>query len=745
MEQPRHNRPFLSTMIAVLCGWTVVAGVSPGAEIVTPIPAVPVDPPSKASASGLHYLWEQPPVERDALSKTPFVCGWDEPSYVEDLPNTVSHLSSYAIDDFSCRGPMPITSIHWWGSYQEWLGTKLPTVGLPDAWRFIFYGVSAFDATRPGDEIKKFDVDASRVSAEWVAFDRFGDKTSDSCFEYTLALSSGEYFLPTAYTGDVFWISIAAVYKTQKPNNVWGWKTRPAGWEAGAQKISTDYAMTPQGLPMSSINILPVERTDACGQKKAYDMTFALDTDSSWIKAEQPFTGLRDWTYYEDEESTATGQAISAIGPKWMQEPDKTSSGQNVDATADTPQSWEPEIVADDFECKSTGPINSIMIWGAWYNGAPGGDASNAEFVLSIRENLPPSGSRTYSMPGQVLWTQTFKKGDFSVLASNTDDQGYSSSAANKSYSKFLWQGYQYTFSISDETAFVQAGTADKPVVYWLSVQARVTRTGNATPRFGWKTSATTSNADAVWAKGQEPYSGTWKKWSYPALHARSGQPTAMAFSLMTISLATSETVEREVADDWKSEDAQPLVAAAWWGSYLGYTYEACACNDKPAPVRPTYFLLSIWSNVPDPDISKSQDFAHPGEKLWEYAAMKYEEVLVGFDSGPADGNTANGREPVFRYSVTLPTYKKFTPEAGNTYWLSVMAVYANPKAVNYPWGWTNHEQTSGAAAVVGTDSTDTTPRPIRTWQRLYNGARDPEDMSFILFQQGQTFSFIPL
>ena len=42
------------------------------------------------------------------------------------------------------------------------------------------------------------DVDPSRVSAEWVGFDRFRDKTSDSCFEYALTLNSGEYFVPTA-------------------------------------------------------------------------------------------------------------------------------------------------------------------------------------------------------------------------------------------------------------------------------------------------------------------------------------------------------------------------------------------------------------------------------------------------------------------------------------------------------------------------------------------------------------------
>ncbi len=692
--------------------------------------------PVTIGASQPHYVWEQPPLELDALSKTPFVCGWDQASYVEEI-DVMKDVKYYAMDDFHCADSSPVTSIHWWGSYKGWQGTVLPA-GLPDVWRITFFESVPDEANYPGAEARKFDVDPDRVSAEWVALERLNNKTTDSCFKYTLTLNSREYFWPAEHEGSVFWISIQAVYKTERAEHPWGWSTRPKPWGAGAWQLATSPGVTP-GVTAAAAMQGPVTGSNSCGQNVPYDMSFALGTDSSWIKAEQPFTGLRDWAYYEDAVSKATGQMISGIFPKWTQMPDRTSSGQNVDATSDTPKSWDPEIIADDFECRQTGSIDSITIWGGWYNGAPDDDPGNVEFVLSIHADLPPSGSRAYSMPGAVLWTRTFKKGQFGVQASNTEDQGYSSSAASKSFSKFIWQGYQYFFSISDETAFVQTGTADKPVVYWLSVQAKVNRVGDTTPRFGWKTSTATSGGDAVWAKGTEPYSGSWQKWSYPFGHPRSGQAASMAFTLYTTAVNTSETVEHEVADDWKSEGTAPLVAAAWWGSYVGYTYQACACNDQPEPVKPAYFLLSIWSHVPDPNSANPQDFAHPGEKLWEYAALKYNEVLVGFDNGPAGGNPANGREPVFRYSVTLPTYKRFVPEAGRTYWLSVMAVYSNPKAVNYPWGWTNHEQASVTPAVVGLDATDASGQTVRTWQRLRSGANDLEDMSFTLFQQGQT------
>jgi hypothetical protein len=637
---------------------------------------------------------------------------------------------------------MPITSIHWWGSYQGWQGSTLPAI-QPDSWRITFSANLPPDTytawSRPGTQLKQFEVEPNRVSLTWVGVDHFPDKPSDSCFEYSLTLNPTEYFWSGVYDGnDVFWIGITALYKTQRSNYVWGWKTRPAQWGAGAVKYVSSLTTTPSGQQISSIAMFPLTATSPCGQNATYDMTFAFDTDPSWIQVEQPFTGLRDWAHYADETSKATGTAASSIAIKWQQLPDLSSSGQDVDATIDSPKTWNAEILADDFQCTIPGPITLIDIWGSWYFDAlPGGDAGNADFTLSIREDLPPSGSRTYSMPGKVLWTKTFKKGQFTVQASTSADQGFSSSAASQYIQNNHYHAYKYTFAIDSAEAFAQTGTADKPVVYWLSVQAQVTHVTGMMYRFGWKTSTSTWNDDAVWAQAQEPYSGTWQKWSYPALHPRSGQKTAMAFTITTSSYTTFQSVERQVADDWKSDRNLPVIAASWSGSYLGYTYQPCACNDKPVPTKPDYFLLSIWSNVPDPDVNNPQDFSQPGQKLWEYEASDYDEVLVGFDKDPPDANTTKGREPVYRYTVNLPISKWFTPaKANDTYWFSVMAVYAYPKVANYPWGWTNHSYVFGGAAVAGTDRTDSTGKKVRTWQPLKDETGASADMSFTLFQQ---------
>ncbi|MDH7599455.1 MAG: hypothetical protein QHH07_07460 [Sedimentisphaerales bacterium] len=54
-----------------------------------------------------------------------------------------------------------------------------------------------------------------------MAGDKFPGEPEDSCFRYILTLEPAEYFRPAAYDGDVFWISIVAIYKTAKPDHVW--------------------------------------------------------------------------------------------------------------------------------------------------------------------------------------------------------------------------------------------------------------------------------------------------------------------------------------------------------------------------------------------------------------------------------------------------------------------------------------------------------------------------------------------
>ncbi|MBN1508566.1 MAG: hypothetical protein JW955_17080 [Sedimentisphaerales bacterium] len=684
------------------------------------------------------FTWEQPPIEIDALSKTPFFCGWDEPAFVEEIPDATDIAASRPVDDFRCPGPMPVASIHWWGSYAGWQQPMPPTSG-PDAWRITFYADTpadiAVDFGRPGLQLVQFDVPPERVSADWAAFDDFPDKPQDSCFKYSLALDPSEYFWPGSYDGEVFWIAIAAVYKTQRSDHVWGWKTRPDRWREGAVEFVSQMNTLPSGQAISAIAILPVEGADPCGGKAKYDMTFALDTDPLWIKWEQAFAGLRQWSHYEDESSTARGAAASSIAYKWHQDPDTSSKGVGVDMTVDTPKTWSAQMLADDFECTLSGPLTQIDLWGSFYlDTQPINGLEDIQFTLSIREDIPASKTVKYSMPGKVLWRKTFKKGQFTVQASNGPRQAYYSPCNAEYIINSHAKTLKYSFTIARDEAFMQTGTAAKPVVYWLCAQASVTQIAASTIRFGWKTSTSHWNDDAVWAQAKEPFTGTWQKLNYPSLHARAGEHTALAFAVLTSDYSTSELIDRQVADDWACEQLSPVIAAVWWGSYIGYADKACECNKLATPVRPDYFVLSIWSD--SPRLSRA-DFSHPNQKLWEYKAYQYDEVQVGSDKDPEATRTRTGYEPVFRYSVSIPEDQAFAPEAANdVYWFSVVAVYAYPKVANYPWGWTNHEHVFNDAAVAGSESTATPGRKTWTWQPLEDRTGASEDMSFVLFQQ---------
>jgi len=641
---------------------------------------------------------------------------------------------------------MPITGIQWWGSYRDWQSNDPPDLS-PEAWLITFWSNTPADDhvpfNRPGTRLVQFEVPPDRVKVKWVGYDRFPDQPSDSCFLYQLELEPAEYLWPETYDGDVFWIGITAVYKTGKPDHVWGWKTRPLTWMAGAIEFVSGLSTTPSG-PISFITIIPVEKKDACGNTSGADMAFALKTSPDWIKWAELFTGLRDWLGFKDERSTAIGLRASSIAFKWQQLPDEGRTGLAVDATTDIPRSWSSQIIADDFECRLSGPITQIMLWGAYLlDLLPNRDPANIQFTLSIREDRPASG-KGISTPGKVLWTKTFKKGQFTVQEATVEKQAFSSPCNNQYIMNDHSRMFKYTFTIDPADAFMQTGSSERPVVYWLSVQASINQVAGSMSRFGWLTSTSIWNDDAVWAQAQEPYSGSWQKLSYPSMHPRVGQHTALAFAVLTSHQSTSQLIDRQVADDWKSEGPMPVVAATWWGSYAGYTYKACECVDQVQPVRPDYFVLSIWSDSPDPNPDNPQDFSHPDQRLWQFEATQYDEVLVGYDGQKVQ--SGKGQEAVFRYSVRIPPDRWFFPgQATGTYWFSVVAVYENRKVDNHPWGWTNHQHVFNDSAVVGSQDTDPSGKKVLTWQPLTDEANDRQDMSFILFQQAQLLGPPPL
>ena len=180
------------------------------------------------------------------------------------------------------------------------------------------------------------------------------------------------------------------------------------------------------------------------------------------------------------------------------------------------------------------------------------------------------------------------------------------------------------------------------------------------------------------------------------------------------------------------------MTAVVWWGSYIDYEYEACQYQQWPAPVKPDYFLLQIWNDVP---AEADLPYSHPNDVIWEYKAYDYDEVLVGYDQSQMYTATAGAGtgfyESTFRYSVRLPQEDWFCqPDVNTVYWLSIVAVWNTEQGwPDYYWGWTNHEHVFNDDGVMGWP--DYYDPNSWYWDELIDyETEESQDLSFVLFTE---------
>jgi len=180
--------------------------------------------------------------------------------------------------------------------------------------------------------------------------------------------------------------------------------------------------------------------------------------------------------------------------PKWLQQPDLTVTGMDVDATS-TP-------LADDFLCYDDAPVTDVHIWGSWRDDLNLTDQTT--FRLAFYDDIPAgAGGLDYSRPdygnGPVK-EYSFAPGEYAARLWHT----HGADALEDWYSPESGQYvpdnhaevWQYNFLFPDDP-FFQAGSGTDPAVYWLQVQAVGPAGANAA--FGWKTSLMHWNDDAVY------------------------------------------------------------------------------------------------------------------------------------------------------------------------------------------------------------------------------------------------------
>jgi len=698
------------------------AGPAPNGEVEDYV--VVIEEPYEPKPPVPHLKWSQPPIEIDPIpGQMPTYCGWDEPSWrrIELMP-PVQFCPPRAADDFRCLGRMPITSVHWWGSHYGWDDAGAEPPLLPVGWQINFWsnvpaGADGAEFSRPGDPLKTINVDdIARVAVETVGRDYFGDfHPRDVCYQYTLYLEPDEYFWQNRYVeenadgtiGDtVFWISIQALYPEGEIAYPWGWKTRPWSWMDDGVRSKVIWV---DPFPLCVWD--PIEASICGAEPESFDLAFELDTDPDYIKWEQPFTGLRHWPHYEDEESMAWEREGSPN--KWEQLPDPYWPGLHCHDFVNG-----SITIADDWDCDG-GDVTDLHWYGNYETNALGQEMRGrgiSSFHLSIHDPDPTVAC----LPGHEVWGM-----DVPFASISETDTGL----VNREGCKI----YLYEYDLRDPFPQIEGNK------YWFDISAKCVEP--LSPAI-WRWQEAGRSPTPILcgaAERNDPMPGVWRTIIWPPVPPDNlDRYSDMAFAITSGPGEPEINIQRLVADDWACTTRQPVTAAVWWGSYIGYRYNACECPMVRPPVRPSYFYLTMWTDVPA-DSTDPESYSHPGRKVWEYKAYDYDEVLVGFDKHPEDvPGQPYGREPVFRYSVRLPSDAWFHQEEEDAiYWFSAVAVYREDTDPSYMWGWTNHEHMFNDDAVAGHFD------PANGewyWEELFDQTRQSEDMSFILFTEPGCF-----
>ena len=612
---------------------------------------------SSFAGSSESYKWNQPPVP---ASPTNIFYGWNQPS-VHTVPNL------QAADDWICTTTNPVTKVRWWGSFTGWTEPTPPFRPWGfwiEFWPDVPAG-SGLPFSHPGSA-PTYARYYTNFTCKFVGLD-FDPRTQtyESCFLFEQDLGAYPFYQQTNATGsNTYWLCLEA--NQPLTAQYWGWKTRPRDSHSGAPDAAVVF--NSQGPPFNWQPILWPYETNA------WDLAFEL--------------------VYEKQGSLN----------KWAQVPDLSTNGIDVNATFD-PLTPPPYLLADDFLCTATGPITNISIWGSWWNDQyPQGSAGNVAFTISIHSDVPKAGSPTgYSVPGPTLWLTNLAPGQFQFSQIDLTQiyEGWWNPAEPTYQPIGDHNCYRFDFPIPITNAFVQQGTPDNPIVYWLDIQAQPVGAAPGTVRFGWKTCITNWNDDATWVSAIEPAVGqNWNEMRYPSPHPKAGQSVDLAFRIQGSGAVSSSLKWSQppvpyasfgfngwneysvfastqiVADDWVCTNPAPVTDIHWWASFLGW-------SESLLPQLPDAFNVSFWKDVP---ASPTQPFSHPGLCLQTLVCTNLNPTFVGWDYDPRDPNGVP--DACFRFDQTLLPSQFFVQERGtNIYWISIAAIYYN-QIPSYPFGW---------------------------------------------------------
>jgi len=633
-------------------------------------------------------------------------------------------------DDFHCRKPGPITDIHLWVS---WLGDT-PTWNFPISlaiWSDVPAVTNATGEVKPshpGTRLWTQTFGPGQYTGRvWGSGDELfwnpeppplgtimgPDKL---IWQYNFYPTNPFVQQGTATAPVVYWVSMTA-----------GTNIVPFGWKTSTNRWNDDAVfghVNADGTPLGDWEELRDPRTVA--NPRSLDLAFAL----------------------------TTGPIITNPPPsdKWAQYPEQFL-GLDVNATF-------PNIVADDFLCTAAGTITNVQLWASYQNDIT--PDPNARFVLAIWSDVPAgtanTGTSTYSHPGQLLCSNWFGPGDYTIsFYTNGDELFYDPTSGQLTPETRIWR-----YDFRPKQPWCQKGSTNKPVVYWLSVHAQTTGPNFL---FGWKTSTNQWNDDAVYGHltAAGGALGDWKELRYPPGLPKSGESIDLAFVLQngppsadcdpqqkprpkfvqwpdpsTNGLDVRATAPKILADDFLCRRPGPINAVTVWGSWLDDKVDTNAV-----------FQLGLWTDVPaQPGVPNS--YSHPGQLLCTQRFFppsapgaaplryKYRRDITNvqekfYDPNLPDAVSLIGNDTIiWRYDFYPRAncwYQDGTPTARRIYWLSVVAFTDTNQ---FLFGWktsTNRFQDDGVYGHLGAGGV-----PLGDWKDLHDPRSGKSlDLSFAL------------
>jgi hypothetical protein len=197
----------------------------------------------------------------------------------------------------------------------------------------------------------------------------------------------------------------------------------------------------------------------------------------------------------------------------WPQLPDLGFTGIDIGLSRTT--------LGDDFKCTATGPIRDIHFWGSFRDDLlPKEGPDSLVLELSIYSDVP-ARDNNWSRPGNLLWTRTFRAGEYSVRKVHEGPEDWYDPVTGTYLTANHRQTWQYNFCIDRDPYVQQEGT-----IYWLVVNDL---SANINYTLGWKTTAPQYgwNDSMVFLVSDKE---GWIALAYPKAHPLSTQPLGLAF-----------------------------------------------------------------------------------------------------------------------------------------------------------------------------------------------------------------------